>query len=72
MSERFKELVLKTSDGATHREFESHTLRQQKADHTVVGFLGKIRLKVGRVDFIALCAISLKNVSPGVLRNTPG
>ena len=29
MSERFKELVLKTSDGATHREFESHTLRQR-------------------------------------------
>ena len=28
LSERFKELVLKTSDGATHREFESHTLRQ--------------------------------------------
>ena len=29
LSERFKELVLKTSDGATHREFESHTLRQR-------------------------------------------
>ena len=29
MSERFKELVLKTSDGETHREFESHTLRQR-------------------------------------------
>ncbi len=28
MSERFKELVLKTSDGATHRGFESHSLRQ--------------------------------------------
>ena len=30
MSERFKELVLKTSDGATHRGFESHSLRQKK------------------------------------------
>ena len=29
LSERFKELVLKTSDGETHREFESHTLRQK-------------------------------------------
>ena len=29
LSEWFKELVLKTSDGATHREFESHTLRQE-------------------------------------------
>ena len=29
LSERFKELVLKTSDGETHREFESHTLRQE-------------------------------------------
>ena len=28
MSERFKEPVLKTGDGETHREFESHTLRQ--------------------------------------------
>ena len=26
----FKEPVLKTGDGATHREFESHTLRQKK------------------------------------------
>ena len=31
MSERFKEPVLKTGDGATHRGFESHSLRQQKA-----------------------------------------
>ena len=30
LSERFKELVLKTSDGETHREFESHTLRQKE------------------------------------------
>ena len=29
MSERFKEPVLKTGDGATHRGFESHSLRQQ-------------------------------------------
>ena len=28
VSERFKEPVLKTGDGETHREFESHTLRQ--------------------------------------------
>ena len=30
LSERFKELVLKTSDTAMYREFESHTLRQTK------------------------------------------
>ena len=30
MSERFKEPVLKTGDGATHRGFESHSLRQNK------------------------------------------
>ena len=30
LSERFKEPVLKTGDGETHREFESHTLRQFK------------------------------------------
>ncbi len=29
LSERFKEPVLKTGDGETHREFESHTLRQK-------------------------------------------
>ena len=29
MSERFKEPVLKTGDGATHRGFESHSLRQR-------------------------------------------
>ena len=29
MSEGFKEPVLKTGDGATHRGFESHSLRQQ-------------------------------------------
>lgn len=28
LSEGFKEPVLKTGDGETHREFESHTLRQ--------------------------------------------
>ena len=33
MSERFKELVLKTSDAATHRGFESHSLRQ--SFHTI-------------------------------------
>ena len=30
VSERFKEPVLKTGDGETHREFESHTLRQKE------------------------------------------
>ena len=29
MSERFKEPVLKTGDGATHRGFESHSLRHK-------------------------------------------
>ena len=29
LSERFKEPVLKTGDGETHREFESHTLRHK-------------------------------------------
>ena len=29
LSERFKELVLKTSDTERYREFESHTLRQK-------------------------------------------
>ena len=33
MSERFKELVLKTSDGATHRGFESHSLRQKEPQY---------------------------------------
>ena len=31
MSERFKEPVLKTGDGATHRGFESHSLRQNES-----------------------------------------
>ncbi len=31
LSERFKEPVLKTGDGETHREFESHTLRQKRS-----------------------------------------
>ena len=30
MSERFKEPVLKTGDAATHRGFESHSLRHNK------------------------------------------
>ena len=38
MSERFKELVLKTSDRATDRGFESHSLRQ-KEDHPMGGLL---------------------------------
>ena len=35
VSERFKELVLKTSDAAMHRGFESHSLRHSlPATHT--------------------------------------
>ena len=30
MSERFKEPVLKTGDAATHRGFESHSLRHKE------------------------------------------
>ena len=44
MSERFKELVLKTSDGATHREFESHTLRHKN----------KTTLKDGLVFYLGM------------------
>ena len=36
LSERFKEPVLKTGDGETHREFESHTLRQKEP--TLIGW----------------------------------
>ena len=40
LSERFKELVLKTSDTAMYREFESHTLRQKKEPvHEGLAFL---------------------------------
>ena len=48
MSERFKELVLKTSDGATHRGFESHSLRQQETHFclpTKVRFLNDVCLR---------------------------
>ena len=38
MSERFKEPVLKTGDGVTHRGFESHSLRQ-KEHHPAGGVL---------------------------------
>ena len=38
MSERFKELVLKTSDTERYREFESHTLRQEKSTSLEVLF----------------------------------
>ncbi len=34
MSERFKELVLKTSDAAMRRGFESHSLRQILSLHS--------------------------------------
>ena len=33
MSERFMELVLKTSDAATRRGFESHSLRHTEKRH---------------------------------------
>ena len=36
MSERFKEPVLKTGDGATHRGFESHSLRHL-LNHNSIG-----------------------------------
>ena len=36
LSERFKEPVLKTGDGAIHREFESHTLRHKSCKRTVL------------------------------------
>ena len=36
LSEWFKELVLKTSDTATYRGFESHTLRQ-KSSYSIRG-----------------------------------
>ena len=38
MSERFKEPVLKTGDGATHRGFESHSLRHRAPPIWVVLF----------------------------------
>ena len=38
LSERFKEPVLKTGDGVTHREFESHTLRQSEKATQKGGF----------------------------------
>ena len=41
MSERFKELVLKTSDAATHRGFESHSLRQSFYCHFDLGVVPK-------------------------------
>ena len=46
MSERFKEPVLKTGDGATHRGFESHSLRHEKSHFcllTKVTFFNDIR-----------------------------
>ena len=41
LSERFKEPVLKTGDGATHREFESHTLRQTERPPKLSGLLAE-------------------------------
>ena len=48
MSERFKELVLKTSDPVRDRGFESHSLRQQKTHFclpTKVRFLNDVCLR---------------------------
>ena len=42
MSERFKEPVLKTGDGATHRGFESHSLRQKKRQVLTCRFFNEI------------------------------
>ena len=42
MSERFKELVLKTSDSERGRGFESHLLRQEK--HNIVELNSRVVL----------------------------
>ena len=39
LSEWFKEPVLKTGDAATHREFESHTLRHTISNPNRVRFV---------------------------------
>ena len=50
VSERFKEPVLKTGDGATHRGFESHSLRQKKpTTQRVVDFFWQKRIDSLRV-----------------------
>ena len=50
MSERFKEPVLKTGDGATHRGFESHSLRHNTAHCVCSGlyFFDLVLLAGGR------------------------
>ena len=69
LSERFKELVLKTSDGATHREFESHTLRQritvislQRNDGYFLPKIGVCKTLVNEITvlFVYICFESLK------------
>ena len=42
MSERFKELVLKTSDPATGRGFESHSLRHIFSKYILVLSYGEV------------------------------
>ena len=66
MSERFKEPVLKTGDGETHREFESHTLRQKEtamlvSQSPIRMFLAGIRCNptIGVAPFSLFQAVSL-------------
>ena len=53
MSERFKELVLKTSDTATYREFESHTLRQKPLFMGGLNFFEKSVDKLSKAWYIS-------------------
>ena len=46
LSEGFKEPVLKTGDGESHREFESHTLRQKPHLRLQVRFLENFSTRV--------------------------
>ena len=59
MSERFKEPVLKTGDGATHRGFESHSLRHDKTP----GFQETGRFVSSYSKMIEMCSISRGSLS---------
>ena len=66
LSEWFKEPVLKTGDGETHREFESHTLRQKEtamlvSQSPIRMFLAGIRCNptIGVAPFSLFQAVSL-------------
>ena len=50
LSERFKEPVLKTGDAATHREFESHTLRQKRNTPPGCSFFGIVEIRKVKSD----------------------